>query len=168
MKGADPFDRSAPAGWKGAKMLTRNGRPLREVTQGAAHRWWALTAVEFGGGLVLANVMAEITAVFPKHERRKAMAVNTSVLALAQVTGLVLGGLLIDQFGWRSLFLVVLAVSARPVRGRGAARTAAAAGPQPVPGGVAHFNEEPPAKRQAWPGPPALRTRAPHQAFRPP
>lgn len=52
-----------------------------------------------GGGLVLANVMAEITAVFPKQERRKAMAVNASVLALAQVTGLVVGGLLIGQFG---------------------------------------------------------------------
>jgi len=64
-----------------------------------------------GGGLVLANVMAEITAVFPKQERRKAMAVNASILALAQVTGLVLGGLLIGQFGWRSLFLVILTVS---------------------------------------------------------
>jgi EmrB/QacA subfamily drug resistance transporter len=64
-----------------------------------------------GGGLVLANVMAEITAVFPKQERRKAMAVNASVLALAQVTGLVLGGLLIGHFGWRSLFLTILAVS---------------------------------------------------------
>lgn len=64
-----------------------------------------------GGGLVLANVMAEITAVFPKQERRKAMAVNASILALAQVTGLVLGGLLISTFGWRSLFLVILTVS---------------------------------------------------------
>ncbi|MBD2655516.1 MFS transporter [Synechocystis sp. FACHB-383] len=64
-----------------------------------------------GGGLVLANVMAEITAVFPKQERRKAMAVNASILALAQVTGLVLGGLLIGQFGWRSIFLVILTVS---------------------------------------------------------
>ena len=64
-----------------------------------------------GGGLVLANVMAEITALFPKQERRRAMAVNASILALAQVTGLVLGGLLISQFGWRSLFLVILTVS---------------------------------------------------------
>ncbi|MEA5443465.1 MFS transporter [Cyanobium gracile] len=64
-----------------------------------------------GGGLVLANVMAEITAVFPKQGRRKAMVVNASILALAQVTGLVLGGLLIGQFGWRSLFLVILTVS---------------------------------------------------------
>jgi len=64
-----------------------------------------------GGGLVLANVMAEITAVFPKQEGRKAMAVNASALALAHVTGLVLGGLLIDHFGWRSLFLTILAVS---------------------------------------------------------
>src|SRR5215471_438845 len=186
-------------------MLTRNGQTPGEVAPGAAHRWWALAAVEcgnfvvymdgfivtlalptmarhfgvalsvlkwvivayvlsvtvtllpagrladiwgrkrivvigtsvlvvsavlcalaptvetlivcrvlqgIGGGLVLANVMAEITAVFPGQERRKAMAVNASVLALAQVTGLVLGGLLIDQFGWRSLFLIMLAVSA--------------------------------------------------------
>src|SRR5262245_11648932 len=64
-----------------------------------------------GGGLVLANVMAEITADFPQQERRKAMAVNASVLALAQVGGLVVGGLLIDQFGWRSLFIVMMMVS---------------------------------------------------------
>ncbi|ABB57384.1 MFS transporter [Synechococcus elongatus] len=64
-----------------------------------------------GGGLVLANVMAEITAVFPKQDQRKAMAVNASVLALSQVTGLVLGGLFIVQFGWRSLFLIILLVS---------------------------------------------------------
>jgi EmrB/QacA subfamily drug resistance transporter len=64
-----------------------------------------------GGGLVLANVMAEITAAFPKQERRTAMAANASILALAQVTGLVLGGLLIGRFGWRSLFLVILSVS---------------------------------------------------------
>ena len=64
-----------------------------------------------GGGLVLANVLAEITAVFPQQERRKGMAVNAAVLALAQLTGLVLGGLLIDQFGWRWLFLIMLTVS---------------------------------------------------------
>ncbi|MBX9624694.1 MAG: MFS transporter, partial [Gemmataceae bacterium] len=63
-----------------------------------------------GGGLVLATVMAEITAVFPKPERRTAMAANASILALAQVTGLVLGGLLIDQFGWRSVFPIVAAI----------------------------------------------------------
>lgn len=65
----------------------------------------------FGGGLILANVMAEITDVFPQTERRKALAVNASVLALAQVTGLILGGLLIGSLGWRSLFLVILLVS---------------------------------------------------------
>jgi MFS family permease len=64
-----------------------------------------------GGGLVLANVMAEITAVFPRQERRAALAINASILALAQVTGLVLGGLLIGQFGWPSLFLVILTIS---------------------------------------------------------
>lgn len=63
-----------------------------------------------GGSLVLANVMSEITAVFPKEQRRRAMAVNASVLALGQVTGLVLGGFLIGWLGWRSIFLVIVAV----------------------------------------------------------
>jgi EmrB/QacA subfamily drug resistance transporter len=63
-----------------------------------------------GGALVLANVMAEITAVFPREQRRRAMAVNASVLALGQVTGLVLGGFLIDGLGWRAIFVVLLAV----------------------------------------------------------
>ncbi|MGO9019440.1 MAG: MFS transporter [Syntrophobacteraceae bacterium] len=63
-----------------------------------------------GGALVLANVMAEITAVFPREERRRAMAVNASVLAMGQVTGLLLGGFLIDWLGWRSIFLVILVI----------------------------------------------------------
>jgi hypothetical protein len=63
-----------------------------------------------GGALVLANVMAEITAIFPREERRRAMAVNASVLAMGQITGLVFGGFLIDRLGWRSLFLVILII----------------------------------------------------------
>jgi EmrB/QacA subfamily drug resistance transporter len=65
-----------------------------------------------GGALVLANVMAEITAVFPREERRLAMAINASVLAMGQVTGLLLGGFLIGRLGWRSIFLVIVAVGA--------------------------------------------------------
>jgi len=63
-----------------------------------------------GGALVLANVMAEISAVFPHERRRVAMGVNASVLALGQVTGLVVGGLLTGWVGWRSIFLVAVVV----------------------------------------------------------
>jgi EmrB/QacA subfamily drug resistance transporter len=63
-----------------------------------------------GGAMVLANVMAEITAVFPLEARRRAMGVNASVLAMGQVAGLVLGGFLIDRLGWRSIFLLILAI----------------------------------------------------------
>ncbi len=65
-----------------------------------------------GGALILANVMAMITSVFPPEERRRAMAYNASVLAMGQVTGLVLGGLLIGWLGWRSIFVVLLAIGA--------------------------------------------------------
>ncbi|MCE9547715.1 MAG: MFS transporter [Planctomycetia bacterium] len=63
-----------------------------------------------GGAMVLANVMAEITAVFPREERRRAMAVNASVLAMGQITGLVLGGFLIESLGWRSIFILIGAI----------------------------------------------------------
>jgi len=64
-----------------------------------------------GGALVLACVMAEITATFPPQERRRAMGINASVLALGQITGLVLGGLLIESLGWRSIFVVILIIA---------------------------------------------------------
>lgn len=71
--------------------------------------WRAVQGI--GGALVLANVMAEITAVFPKVERRRAMAINASVLAMGQVVGLLAGGALIGAFGWRSIFLVIAGIS---------------------------------------------------------
>lgn len=61
-----------------------------------------------GGALILANVMAEITARFAKAERRRAMAFNASVLALGQVVGMLVGGMMIEVCGWRSIFLVIL------------------------------------------------------------
>jgi EmrB/QacA subfamily drug resistance transporter len=66
----------------------------------------------FGGALVLSNVMAVITAVFPRQERRPAMAVNATVLAVGQIAGLVFGGFLIGALGWRAIFWFVGAVGA--------------------------------------------------------
>jgi len=63
-----------------------------------------------GAAMVLANVMAEITALFPKAERRRAMACNASVLAAGQVVGLLAGGALIDSWGWRSVFAVIAGI----------------------------------------------------------
>ena len=65
-----------------------------------------------GGALILANVMAEITAVFPPQQRRLAMGLNASILALAQVTGLLVGGFFIGSLGWRAVFLVAVAIGA--------------------------------------------------------
>ncbi|HVE15677.1 MAG TPA: MFS transporter [Chthoniobacterales bacterium] len=64
-----------------------------------------------GGAMVLANVMAEIAGLFPREERRRAMAVNASVLALGQVAGLVAGGWLIETWGWRSIFGIIFVLT---------------------------------------------------------
>ena len=64
-----------------------------------------------GGALVLCTVMSSITYVFPAEQRTLAMSINASVLALGQVTGLVLGGFLIGRCGWRPVFLLIAAFS---------------------------------------------------------
>jgi len=63
--------------------------------------------------LLPAGRLADIRGAQTHHRRRhdRARRQFGAVRALAQVTGLVLGGLLIGQFGWRSVFLTMLAVS---------------------------------------------------------
>lgn len=101
----------------GRKLLTQVG--LSALVLGAALCLVA-TSLDFliacrilqgvGAAMVLANVMAEITALFPKAERRRAMACNASVLAAGQVVGLLAGGALIDSWGWRSIFAVIASI----------------------------------------------------------
>ena len=64
-----------------------------------------------GGAMMICNVMAAITCVFPKEKRTVVMSINASVLASGQVVGLVFGGFLIGRFGWRSVFLLIAALS---------------------------------------------------------
>ena len=58
------------------------------------------SAMQFGTG------MAILTAVFPPHQRGKAMGINTAVVYTALAAGPLLGGLLTHYFGWQSLFII--------------------------------------------------------------
>ena len=68
------------------------------------------------GAVMVPQVLALITSVFPAHERPKAMSWFGVTLALGGIAGQVLGGVLIqaDLFGldWRTIFLVNVPVSA--------------------------------------------------------
>lgn len=59
-----------------------------------------------GAAMMFGTNMAILTAVFPKEERGKALAVNTAVVYFALASGPFLGGILTHYFGWQSLFYV--------------------------------------------------------------
>ncbi len=61
-----------------------------------------------GAALIFGTSVAILTSVFPPGQRGKALGINTASTYLGLSLGPVLGGLLTQQFGWRSIFLVNL------------------------------------------------------------
>ena len=63
-----------------------------------------------GGALMSATAAAIVTAVFPPRERGRALGINVMAVYVGLSVGPVLGGQLVDHFGWRSIFLVNLPI----------------------------------------------------------
>ncbi|MBM7856184.1 EmrB/QacA subfamily drug resistance transporter [Desulfohalotomaculum tongense] len=63
-----------------------------------------------GAGMMMAIGPALVTSIFPPQERGKALGIIGSTVASALAFGPVLGGLLVDFFGWRSVFLINLPI----------------------------------------------------------
>ncbi|MEO3750107.1 MFS transporter [Streptomyces sp. B6B3] len=77
----------------------------------------ARVAMGLGGALIMPSTLSILITVFDDDERPKAMAAWSSVSMLGLVGSPVIGGLLVDHFGWESIFylnvpFVVLAVAA--------------------------------------------------------
>jgi EmrB/QacA subfamily drug resistance transporter len=64
-----------------------------------------------GAALLMANGPAVITAAFPARERGGALGTMSMVVSAGLVSGPSLGGFLISQVGWRSIFLVNIPVA---------------------------------------------------------
>jgi EmrB/QacA subfamily drug resistance transporter len=56
------------------------------------------------GAMIFGTSLAIITSVFPVGERGRAMGINITAVYLGLSTGPVIGGLLTQYFGWRSIF----------------------------------------------------------------
>ena len=59
-----------------------------------------------GAALMTPQTMAVITRIFPPHQRGAAMGLWGAVAGVAMLVGPVLGGVLVDAFGWEWVFLV--------------------------------------------------------------
>ena len=65
-----------------------------------------------GSAMVFATNMAILSAVFPKEERGQAFGINTAVVYFAVAIGPLLGGLLSQHLGWRSIFFACFLLTA--------------------------------------------------------
>ncbi len=61
-----------------------------------------------GSAMIFVTGLAIITSVYPKNQRGKAIGINIASVYIGLSMGPVLGGLLTQYFGWRSIFLVVI------------------------------------------------------------
>ena len=68
-----------------------------------------------GGALLVPNSLAILSAAFPREQRGRAVGTWSGFAALTGAGGPVLGGWLVDAFGWPSVFLVNLPVAAAAV-----------------------------------------------------
>lgn len=63
-----------------------------------------------GASALMANSPAIVTTVFPEKERGKALGMLGSVVSAGFLTGPILGGFLVEHFGWRSIFFINLPI----------------------------------------------------------
>jgi EmrB/QacA subfamily drug resistance transporter len=71
----------------------------------------ARAVMGIGGAFLMPGTLSILTTVFDDSERKKAVAIWTSVLVLGALGGPTLGGLLLQHFWWGSVFLINVPVA---------------------------------------------------------
>lgn len=61
-----------------------------------------------GSSMIFVTGLAIITSVFPSNERGKAIGMNVSAIFIGLMIGPVLGGILTEYIGWRSIFYLTI------------------------------------------------------------
>lgn len=63
-----------------------------------------------GSAMLMANAPAIVSATFPGSDRGRALGLVGMIVALGSMTGPSVGGVLVDAFGWESIFYVNLPI----------------------------------------------------------
>jgi EmrB/QacA subfamily drug resistance transporter len=87
----------------------------RSTSIGELIIWRGLQGV--GAALILPATLSIITNVFPREERTKAIAVWTAIGGLGVGFGPVVGGYIVDAFGWDAVFLLFVPLAAVALAG---------------------------------------------------
>jgi MFS family permease len=69
------------------------------------------TTAQIGAAATVPSTFAMLFRVFPAHERVRASSLASGALSGASVIGIVVGGPLIEWFGWRPIFFVQAAIA---------------------------------------------------------
>ena len=80
----------------------------------AANFWLLITyrCIEaLGASIMLSNAQAIIASIFKKEKRGKALGLNGCIVAIGGMSGPALGGILINAFGWHSVFIPCIPVA---------------------------------------------------------
>jgi len=98
-------DRFGRKRWMTVGLVIFGAGAIGGALAGSATELIAARAVQgLGAALVLPATLSIITNVFPSGERAKAIGIWTAVGALGIGVGPALGGYLVDDFGWASVF----------------------------------------------------------------
>ncbi len=110
-----PFGRAADI-WGRKKIYTLGfaiftiGSLISSMAPSPAYLIGSRVMQAVGSAMIQANGLAITNAVFPSHERGRALGINGTVVAAGITLGPAVGGALIDAFGWRSIFFISVPV----------------------------------------------------------
>mgnify|MGYP003094275742 CR=1 FL=1 len=80
-----------------------------------ASSFWLLIAYRcieaLGASIMLSNAQAIIASIFKNEKRGKALGLNGCIVAIGGMSGPALGGILINAFGWHSVFMPCIPVA---------------------------------------------------------